>query len=266
MLRIGVAAATGRMGRSIVEALHKSPHLQLSAAFTHAQSSLLNADAGEVAGVGRVDVSIVGSMKSAGFDLLIDFSQIDASLNNLAYCVKHKKPIVIGTTGFTPEQKILIAEAGTSIPVVLAANTSVGMNLCFHLVKEMSTVLGADSDIEIIETHHRHKIDSPSGTAVRLGETIAETLGRDLNSCAVYGRQGISEPRARETIGFATVRAGDVVGDHTVLFASDGERVELTHRASSRMTFANGAVRAADWLSKQSAGFYDMQDVLGLKP
>jgi len=141
---------------------------------------------------------------------------------------------------------------------------SVGMNLCFHLLKQMSQVLGDDSDIEIIETHHRHKVDSPSGTAMRLGQVVADTLGRDLTSCAVYGREGITEPRDRNTIGFATVRAGDVVGDHTVLFASEGERVELTHKASSRMTFAKGAVRAAKWLADKPVALYDMQDVLGL--
>jgi len=172
---------------------------------------------------------------------------------------------MIGTTGFNADQKQAIESASQSIPIVFAANTSVGMNLCFYLAGQMAQVLASDSDIEIIETHHRHKVDAPSGTAMRLGEEIASALNRDLASCAVYGREGIGEPRDRETIGFATVRGGDVVGDHTVLFASEGERVELTHRASSRMTFARGAVRAARWLAGQSSGLYDMQDVLGLR-
>jgi len=165
--------------------------------------------------------------------------------------------MVIGTTGFSENDKQLIYDAGESIPIVFAANMSIGMNLCFHLLKQMSQVLAVDSDIEIIETHHRHKVDSPSGTALRLGEVIADTLGRDLNECAVYGREGIDEPRDREAIGFATVRGGDVVGDHTVLFASEGERVELTHKASSRMTFAKGAVRAAKWLAGKPTSLRD---------
>jgi 4-hydroxy-tetrahydrodipicolinate reductase len=264
VLKVAVAGACGRMGRTLIEAVSKSDSLTLSAAVHKPDSSLLGVDAGEVAGVGKLEVPVVASLLEADFDVLIDFTLIEPSLQNLAYCRSHGKSIVIGTTGFSEEQKASIVEAGEDIPVILAANMSVGMNLCFHMLKQMSEVLAADSDIEIIETHHRHKIDSPSGTALRLGEVIAETLGRDLSECAVYGREGISEPRDRNTIGFATVRAGDVVGDHTVLFASEGERVELTHKASSRMTFAKGAVRAAAWLEGRDKGFYDMQDVLGL--
>ncbi|MFT5573238.1 MAG: 4-hydroxy-tetrahydrodipicolinate reductase [Cryomorphaceae bacterium] len=265
MLKIGVAGAAGKMGRSIVAAVADSVEpIQLSAAFHYSGSSLVGADAGELAGVGRNEVLVAEDIGVQDFDILIDFSTVDASIKNLQHCVLHGKAIVIGTTGFNLTQKQEISDAARKIPVVLAANTSVGMNLCFHLVRQMSQVLGQDSDIEIIETHHRHKIDSPSGTAVRLGEAIAETLQRDLAEVAVYGREGIGEPRNRETIGFSTVRGGDVVGDHTILFASEGERVELTHKASSRMTFAKGAVRAALWLSEQPSGFYDMQDVLGL--
>lgn len=266
MLNIAVAGAAGRMGRSIIAALRDSTYeLCLSGAFQHNQSSLLGVDVGELTGTGNAGLPLLASINQAEFDLLIDFSQIQSSLDNLQYCIDNNKAIVIGTTGFTVGEQEQIRAAGEKIPVILAANTSVGMNLCFHLVKQMSQVLGQDSDIEIIETHHRHKVDSPSGTAMRLGQEIATSLGRDLSKCAVYGREGIGLPRDHETIGFATIRGGDVAGDHTVLFASEGERVELTHKASSRMTFANGAVRAAAWLGYKSPGFYDMQDVLSLR-
>lgn len=264
MIKVAIAGAAGRMGRSLIQAMQDSPVLMLSAAVHRPESSLLNADAGELAGIGRLGLPIVATLDEADFDLLIDFTLVEAALANVEYCKRNGKMMVIGTTGFDSAQKQAIADSAKAIPIVLAANMSVGMNLCFHLVKQMSQVLADDSDIEIIETHHRHKVDSPSGTAVRLGEVIADTLGRDLSNCAVYGREGVGEPRPRDTIGFATVRGGDVVGDHTVLFASEGERVELTHKASSRMTFAKGAVRAAQWLSDQPVGLYDMQDVLGL--
>ena len=265
MLKIAIAGACGRMGRALIKAVTQSDKMIMSAAVHKKGSSLLGVDAGEMAGIGRVNVPVVATIAEAEFDVLIDFTLVGPSLENLEYCVEKHKSIVIGTTGFSVDQKKRIAQAGESIPVLLAANMSVGMNLCFHLLKQMSEVLGDESDIEIIETHHRHKVDSPSGTAMRLGEVVADALGRDLSGCAVYGREGVSEPRDRNTIGFATVRAGDVVGDHTVLFASEGERVELTHKASSRMTFAKGAVRAAHWLGGQANGFYDMEDVLGLR-
>ncbi|RBP51470.1 4-hydroxy-tetrahydrodipicolinate reductase [Arenicella xantha] len=267
MLDVAIAGAAGRMGRTLIQAVNESANsgLRLTGAIHHPDSSMLGVDCGELAGVGTLGIPLVATLAEAKFDVLIDFSLVAPCLSNVRYCQENAKSMVIGTTGFDEQQKAQIASAGDTTPIVLAANMSVGMNLCFHLVKQMSEVLGDDSDIEIIETHHRHKVDSPSGTAMRLGEVIADSLGRDLTTCAVYGREGIAEPRARETIGFATVRAGDVVGDHTVLFASDGERVELTHKASSRMTFAKGAVRAASWLGNQPAGLYDMQDVLGLR-
>ncbi len=187
------------------------------------------------------------------------------TLKNLEVCRRAGKAIVIGTTGFSPEEKERLVAAAREIPIVFAANFSVGVNLCLKLLDTAARVLGDDVDIEIIEAHHRHKVDAPSGTALRMGEVVAEALGRDLQKVAVYGREGQTGARPRETIGFATVRAGDVVGDHTVLFAADGERVEITHKASSRMTFAKGAVRAALWLDEKPAGLYDMQDVLGLK-
>lgn len=264
MLKVAVAGAAGRMGRTLIDAVSSSDVMTLSAAVHKQGSSLLDADAGEVSGIGKIGVPIVATLDQADFDLLIDFTLVEPCLDNIEYCRTNNKSIVIGTTGFNDDQKQRIEAAAADIPIVFAANMSVGMNMCFHLVRQMSEVLAQDSDIEIIETHHRHKVDSPSGTAMRLGQVIADTLGRDLNECAIYGREGVGEPRDQNTIGFATVRAGDVVGDHTVLFASEGERVELTHKASSRMTFAKGAVRAADWLKAKPKGLYDMQDVLGL--
>jgi len=267
VIRIAIAGVAGRMGRSLVTAVHQQTNndIQLTAAIQRPGSTLLGVDAGELAAIGAIGVPVVATLEEADFDLLIDFTLVEASLANIDYCRAHNKMMVIGTTGFDTAQKSHIARAATKVPIVFAANMSVGMNMCFHVLKQMSLVLGEDSDIEIIETHHRHKIDAPSGTALRLGEVIADTLDRDLSECAVYGREGLGEPRARETIGFATIRGGDVVGDHTVLFASEGERVELTHKASSRMTFAKGAVRAARWLSTRGIGLYDMEDVLGLR-
>lgn len=199
------------------------------------------------------------------FDVLIDFTHPSVTLKNLEVCRQAGKAMVIGTTGFTPEEKQRLSEAAKQIPIVFAANFSVGVNLCLKLLDTAARVLGDDVDIEIIEAHHRHKVDAPSGTALRMGEVVADALGRDLRKVAVYGREGQTGARERETIGFATVRAGDVVGDHTVLFAADGERVEITHKASSRMTFAKGAVRSALWLQQRSPALYDMQDVLGLR-
>lgn len=269
MINIAVTGVAGRMGKALLQAVieeSRNPKqtLKLSAAIHRPQSALLGIDAGEFVGLGNVGVTIVDSLKSAEFDVLIDFTLVEPCLDNLEFCVAEKKAIVIGTTGFSSEQKQLITTAGETIPVVFAPNMSVGVNLCFHLLKTASEIMGAESDIEIIEAHHRHKVDSPSGTALRMGEVVADALGRDLSDCAVYGREGETGARDRETIGFATVRAGDIVGDHTVLFAAEGERLEITHKASSRMTFANGAVRAAKWLATKQAGCYDMQDVLGL--
>lgn len=266
MLKIAVTGVTGRMGRVLVQAIAAADQneMVLSAAIQRPESSMLGADAGELSGIGHLGIPIVASLDQVEFDLLIDFTLVEPCLQHLDYCRRHHKMMVIGTTGFDKVQRQMIADAGKEIGVVFAPNMSVGVNLCFHLLKQMSQVLGDDSDIEIIETHHRHKLDAPSGTALRLGEVIADSLGRNLQDCAVYGREGLSTARDPKTIGFATVRAGDVVGEHTVMFASEGERVELTHKASSRMTFAKGALRAASWLKDQPTGLYDMQDVLGL--
>jgi 4-hydroxy-tetrahydrodipicolinate reductase len=196
--------------------------------------------------------------------VVIDFTTIEATLDHLQWCVTQGVPCVIGTTGFSDGQEMMIAEAGATIPVVYAPNFSVGVNVVFDLLDRASRVFGDSVDIEVIEAHHRHKVDAPSGTALAMGRVVANALDRDLNQVAVYGREGQTGARPREQIGFATVRAGDVVGDHTVLFAAEGERVEITHKASSRRTFANGAVRAAIWAPKQQPGLYSMRDVLGL--
>ena len=266
MLNIGVTGAAGRMGRTLITACTQHSDIRLAAAIERSGSSLLGSDAGDLAGLGRLDISLVDSLEDVigTIDTLIDFTRPEATLANLSLCVRHGKNIVIGTTGFEPEQKQQIRDAADCIGVVFAPNMSVGVNLCLKLLDTAARVLGDDVDIEIIEAHHRHKIDAPSGTAIRMGEVIADALGRKLSDCAVYGREGHTGERDRNTIGFETIRAGDIVGDHTVLFAADGERVEITHKASSRLTFANGAMRAANWLRGQPAGLYDMQDVLGL--
>ena len=267
MRRIAVMGAAGRMGKNLIEAVNQAVGAQLTAAIDRPDSSLIGADAGELAGIGRNGVVLGGDLAAVldQFDVVIDFTHPSVTLKNLEICRQAGKAMIIGTTGFTVEEKQLLSEAAKQIPIVFAANYSVGVNLCLKLLDTAARVLGDDVDIEVIEAHHRHKVDAPSGTALRMGEVVANALGRDLEKVAVYGREGQAGARARETIGFATVRAGDVVGDHTVLFAADGERVEITHKASSRMTFANGAVRAALWLEKQPAGLYDMQDVLGLR-
>ncbi|CAD5378847.1 dihydrodipicolinate reductase [Pseudomonas sp. OF001] len=267
MRRIAVMGAAGRMGKTLVEAVQQAPGAVLSAAVDRPDSSLIGADAGELAGVGRLGVALASDLAQVldDFDVLIDFTHPSVTLKNLEVCRAAGKAMVIGTTGFTPEEKQRLAEAAREIPIVFAANFSVGVNLCLKLLDTAARVLGDEVDIEIIEAHHRHKVDAPSGTALRMGEVVASALGRDLRKVAVYGREGQTGARERETIGFATVRAGDVVGDHTVLFAADGERVEITHKASSRMTFAKGAVRSALWLEGRAPALYDMQDVLDLR-
>jgi 4-hydroxy-tetrahydrodipicolinate reductase len=228
---------------------------------------MLNVDAGELVSISKIDVRIVSDLIKVidDFDVLIDFSIIEATLANIEICCKYNKKIVIGTTGFSAEQKQLIKDAAKKIAIVFAPNMSVGVNLCFKLLETAAKVMGDDVDIEIIEAHHRHKVEAPSGTALGMGEVIAKALGRDLDECAVYGREGKTGERQRQTIGFETIRAGDIVGEHTVMFADIGERVEITHKASSRATFANGAVRASIWLEQHKTGLYDMQDVLELR-
>jgi 4-hydroxy-tetrahydrodipicolinate reductase len=266
-LRIGVMGASGRMGKHLIEATASTSGLVLGAAIERPGSSLVGADAGELAGVGKLNVAIVDDLNSVvnDFDVLIDFTRPEVSLQALAVCVAHQKQIVIGTTGFDQRGLAAIDAAAQQIAVVFAPNMSVGVTLTLKLLKMAAEVLNEGFDIEVIEAHHRHKIDAPSGTALRMAQVVADTLGRDLKTCAVYGREGNTGERDPNTIGFATVRAGDIVGDHTVLFAGIGERIEITHKASSRMTFAQGAVRACQWLAAQQKGLYDMQDVLGLR-
>jgi 4-hydroxy-tetrahydrodipicolinate reductase len=267
MTRIAITGAAGRMGRSLIEAVHNMDGLELTVALEHPDSSLLGSDAGDLAGLGRLGVVLGADLAavSGEFDVLIDFTRPESTLANLATCRSAGRRMVIGTTGFSETQKLEIAAAANAIGVVFAPNMSVGVNLCLKLLDMAARVLGDEVDIEVIEAHHRHKVDAPSGTALRMGEVVAAALGRDLASCAVYGREGHTGERDRRTIGFETIRAGDIVGDHTVLFAGAGERVEITHKASSRMTFANGAVRAAGWLMAHQSGLFDMQDVLGLR-
>jgi len=266
MQTIAVMGAAGRMGKSLIEALSLSADMQLGAALVSSSSSLLGVDAGEWAEVGRLNVEFSTDLAAAMAEcsVLIDFTHPRVTLNNLVLCCQMGKPLVIGTTGFSEDEKRKLEQAARHIPIVFAANFSIGVNLCLKLLEIAARVMGEDSDIEIIEAHHRHKVDAPSGTALRMGEVVAKALGRDLQKVAVYGREGQTGARARETIGFATVRAGDIVGEHSVLFANDGERVEIQHKASSRLTFAQGALKAARWLDGRNAGLYDMQDVLGL--
>ena len=267
MTRSAITGAAGRMGRSRIEACQLADDLLVTVALEHPGRTLLGSDAGELAGIGKLGVSVGADIMAVidDFDVLIDFTRPEPTLANLEACRRAGRRMVIGTTGFDDAQKATIAAAASDIAVVFAPNMSVGVNLCFKLLDMAARVLGDDVDIEVIEAHHRHKVDAPSGTALRMGEVVAAALGRDLSDCAVYGREGHTGERDRKTIGFETIRAGDIVGDHTVLFAGEGERVEITHKASSRMTFANGAVRAAGWLAGREHGLFDMQDVLGLK-
>ncbi|GMQ84305.1 MAG: 4-hydroxy-tetrahydrodipicolinate reductase [Gammaproteobacteria bacterium] len=265
MTNIAIMGAAGRMGKALIEASTQSETVRLAAAVERPGSPALGQDAGLLAGLETLGVEVSPGLDGAEFDVLIDFTRPEATLDNIESCRHAGKKIVIGTTGFDDPGKQKIKEAAADIAVVFAPNMSIGVNLCFHLLEIASRVLGDTSDIEILEAHHRHKVDAPSGTALRMGEIIARATGRDLKECAVYGRQGMTGERDSKTIGFSTVRAGDIVGEHTALFASAGERVEITHKASSRMTFAMGALRAADWLATRKKGLFDMQDVLGLR-
>ena len=267
MARVAVVGAAGRMGKVLVEAIVADTAAELGAASVKSDSSLVGADVGEIAGLGKTGIYCVADLRDQidQFDVLIDFTQPETTIELLTLCEQFNKAIVIGTTGLTAEQQVQIQETAKKVPVVLAPNMSVGINLLLNLLKITAKTLGDEYDVEIIETHHRFKKDAPSGTALRLGEVVAEALGRELHECAVYGREGTSAERDSQTIGFETIRAGDVVGDHTVLFGGIGERIEITHKASSRMTFAKGAVKAAVWLGERNPGCYDMQDVLSLK-
>jgi 4-hydroxy-tetrahydrodipicolinate reductase len=243
MTKIAINGSNGRMGQALIEAVKLNPNVS--------EGSIIN----------RGD-DIKRVLKD--FDVLIDFTRPEATLDALSICQSAGKAMVIGTTGFSDDALKVIDQASSDIPIVFAPNMSVGVNLTLKLLETTAKVIGADSNIEIVEAHHRHKVDAPSGTALKMGEVIANALGRDLSDCAVYGREGKEGPRDRQTIGFSSIRGGDVVGEHTVTFFMEGERVEITHKASSRMTYANGAVKACQWLTNQPNGLYSMQDVLDL--
>lgn len=267
MTRVAVTGAIGRMGKMLIEALDQSAEAKLTAAVVLPDSSAIGADAGELAGLGRNGVLLVGELSEVvdEFDVLIDFTAPDATLTNAKLCAEHGKGIVIGTTGFSPDEESQLLAYQSNAAMCKAANFSTGVNVCLNLLQKSAEILGDDYDVEIYEAHHKHKVDAPSGTALAMGQSVADGLGRNLREVAVYGREGQTGARNKETIGFATVRGGDVVGDHTVMFLGDGERVEITHKASSRMAFATGAVRAAAWLAGQKPGLYEMRDVLNLK-
>ena len=267
MIRVAIVGAAGRMGRMLVEAVAADEQCMLGAAIIKPGEPVVGVDVGDLVGVGTLNVLLTDDLRSVvdDFDVVIDFTSPQSTMAHVELCRQYGKGIVIGTTGLNSEQTAVLAKAAEETAIVFAPNMSIGVNLVFKLLEVAAKVLGDDADIEVIEAHHRHKVDSPSGTALKMGEVVAETLGRELQNCAVYGREGHTGPRKRDTIGFATVRAGDVIGDHTVLFASEGERVEITHKASSRVIYARGSMRAVRFISTKSSGLYDMQDVLGLK-
>lgn len=266
VLKIGIVGAGGRMGRELIHAVQNTENVILGAAFERKGSSLIGADAGELAGVGSLGIKVSDDLtkQKDNFEVLIDFTRPEGTLEHIKFCVAHNKKMIIGTTGFDDEGKAAIKSASEKIAVVYASNYSVGVNLVFKLLEKAAKVMGDYCDIEIIEAHHRHKVDAPSGTALSMGEHIAKTLGRDLKTHGVFTREGITGERKREDIGFSTIRAADVVGEHSVWFADIGERVEISHKASSRMTFANGAIRAAKWVVGKNSGLFDMTDVLDL--
>jgi 4-hydroxy-tetrahydrodipicolinate reductase len=243
-IRFAIAGAGGRMGRTLIEAVQAAPDAELAVAFD-------------------VEDDVETALSKAG--CLIDFTRPEGTMKHLEVCRKRGVHMVIGTTGLNTEQKLAIQDASRDIPIVFAPNMAVGVNLVFKLLDTAARILNDGYDVEIVEAHHRHKVDAPSGTALRMGEVVAAALGRDLAECAVYGREGVTGERPAPQIGFATVRGGDIVGDHTVMFIGTGERVEITHKASSRMHFAQGALRAGRFLRGKVRGLYDMQDVLGLR-
>jgi 4-hydroxy-tetrahydrodipicolinate reductase len=265
-MRIAIAGATGRMGRMLVDTVLEADDAQLAGALERAGSPLVGRDAGEFGGQ-HTGVAISDDIEKtlSGAEFLIDFTRPEGTLRHLEACVTHGVSCVIGTTGFDEAGKAAIEEAAKQIPIVFAPNMAVGVNATFKLLEVAARILSTGFDIEIIEAHHRHKVDAPSGTALRMGEVVAEALGRDLKQVAVYGREGVTGERDPSTIGFAAIRGGDIVGDHTVLFAGAGERIEITHRSSSRVTYAHGALRACRFLAGREKGLYDMQDVLGLR-
>ena len=265
-VRIAIAGASGRMGRMLIETTLNAADMKLVAAFEQLGSPFVGKDAGELVGQAcGVAISCDVAAGLAEADCLIDFTRPEGTLHHLALARAARCAMVIGTTGFGPEGKAAIGAAAQDIPVVFAPNMAVGVNAVFKLLDVAARILNEGYDVEIIEAHHRLKVDAPSGTALRMGEVVASALGRNLEECAIYGREGVTGERDSQTIGFATIRGGDVVGDHTVLFAGIGERIEITHKSSSRMSYATGSLRAARFLAGKDSGLFDMQDVLGLR-
>ena len=266
MIKIAVCGAAGRMGQRIINSVHETDGVVLSGVLERPGHPLVGQDVGLVAGCGALGVNISDDLNAvvAGCDVMIDFTSPKVSLKNLEACALKRKAIVIGSTGFTSDERTFAAELARDIPVVLAPNMSVGVNVCFKVLKDVAKTLGDDFDVEIVELHHNKKKDSPSGTAVRMGEVVAEALGRDYNQVANYHREGICGERTKEEIGMQTERGGDIIGEHTVYFIGQGERIEISHRAMTRDMFSRGSVRAAKWVTSQKPGLYDMQDVLGL--
>jgi 4-hydroxy-tetrahydrodipicolinate reductase len=264
--QIAIVGSAGRMGRALLEAVAQSPDFRLKRALERPDSPFVGKDAGEIIGMPN-GVAITDKVETAlpGCDVLVDFTRPEGTMHHLDVCTQHGVKMVIGTTGLSEHDQARIKAAAAKVAIVQAPNMSIGVNLLFNLLDIASRVLAEGYDIEIVEAHHRHKVDAPSGTALRMGEVIANALGRDLKTCAVYGREGVTGERRPDTIGFATVRGGDIVGDHTAMYAGIGERVEITHKASSRATFALGALRAARFLAGKDSGLFDMQDVLGLR-
>jgi 4-hydroxy-tetrahydrodipicolinate reductase len=266
MIKVAVCGAAGRMGQRIIVAV-KEAGCELSGALERPGHELVGQDAGLIAGCGVLGVRISDDLNGVvrGCDVLIDFTTPKVSLKNMEVCGLNGRAIVIGSTGFTPEEGALAKELARDIPVVLAPNMSVGVNVCFKVLADIARILGDDFDVEIVEAHHKLKKDAPSGTAVRMGEVVAGALGRDYRQVANCHREGITGERPKAEIGMQTIRGGDIVGEHTVYFIGMGERIELTHRAHTRDMFSRGSVRAAKWVVSQKPGLYDMQDVLGLR-
>ena len=265
MIRIAVAGAAGRMGRALLSAVQSHPSVQLAHAFERPGHEAVGVSAAVLTGESGSDVTISDSVAGVAFDVLIDFTSPASSLANLEYCVAQGCRAVIGTTGFDSAQRQTIEAAAGKTALVWAPNMSVGVNITLKLLEVAAKAFGDDADIEVIEAHHKHKVDAPSGTALRMGEVVADALGRDLTEHGVFARHGVTGPRGERDIGFSTIRAADTVGEHSVWFAGAGERVEITHKASSREIYANGAVRSAIWIMAKTTGLYDMQDVLGLR-
>jgi 4-hydroxy-tetrahydrodipicolinate reductase len=265
-MKIAIAGASGRMGRMLIETVLDDPQAELAGAFDRPDSALVGQDAGVFLGRPTgVRVTAEVEQALAGADCLIDFTRPEGTLEHLRAARRHGVKLVIGTTGFSAAQKAELEAASHTLAMVLAPNMSVGVNVTLKLLEVAARQLSHGYDIEIIEAHHRHKVDAPSGTALKMGEVVAGALGRDLAQCAVYGREGVTGERDPSTIGFATIRGGDIVGDHTVLFAGLGERIEITHKSSSRLSYAQGAMRAVRFLADKASGLYDMQDVLSLR-